>query len=141
MLPSFFEELGSSEDKIFQLVDVFYDRIAQDPILRPLFPEDLTEAKVKQSLFFIEYFGGPPRYSEKYGKAFLRFKHRHAVISHVERDAWLGHIEAAMTEIGVPTQLVADIMAKLRPMAEFMENSKPGVKDAQYFNTPNFPVS
>ena len=45
-----YEQLGG--DAIFrQLVTVFYARVETDPLLRPLFPDDLEPGKEYQFLF------------------------------------------------------------------------------------------
>jgi hemoglobin len=56
-----------------RIVDRFYDGIAADAFLRPMYPEDLGESKRTLSLFLIQYFGGPGEYSQERGhpRAFL----------------------------------------------------------------------
>ncbi len=132
---NFFEELGA-EAGLTRLVDLFYDLIEQDSVLRHLFPEDMTEARQKQALYFIQHFGGPDHYTRQHGKPFLRFKHRHAVIGQPERDAWMACFEKALADGGVPQALARQVLENLTPLADAMINSKPGVRDAQYFNTP-----
>ena len=42
------------------LVERFYDGVADDPDLRPLYPEaDLAPAQHRLTLFLIQYWGGP----------------------------------------------------------------------------------
>ena len=42
------------------LVGRFYDGVATDPILRPVYPEpDLAGARHRLTLFLIQYWGGP----------------------------------------------------------------------------------
>lgn len=135
MSMNFFEELGG-EAGITRLVNVFYDLIEQNPVLRPLFPQDMTEARQKQALYFIQHFGGPDHYTRQHGKPFLRFKHRHAVIGQPERDAWMTCLEKALVVCGVSQALAREVLENLTPLADAMINSKPGVRDAQYFNTP-----
>ena len=45
--------------------------------------------------FFVEFFGGPPLYSERYGQPFLRFRHRKVKIGQPERDAWMALLMAS----------------------------------------------
>lgn len=84
-----------------RLVDSFYARVERDPLLRPLFPADLTAGKEYQYLFLIQYFGGPADYAQLRGHPRLRMRHSSFVIGHAERDAWLGHMYAALDEVGV----------------------------------------
>ena len=47
------------------LVDRFYEGVAADPVLRPLYPEaDLTGARRRLSLFLAQYWGGPRTYDD-----------------------------------------------------------------------------
>ena len=59
-----YEAVGG-EDTFHRLVAAFYEGVATDPVLRPLYPEDLTESREHLALFLAQYFGGPPRYSER----------------------------------------------------------------------------
>jgi hemoglobin len=95
-----YEAIGG--DPTFRrLVEAFYRRIEGDPLLRPLFPADLAVGKEKQFLFLAQYFGGPDRYTERYGHPRLRMRHLPFPIGQAERDAWLGHMLAAIEEVGI----------------------------------------
>lgn len=84
------------------LVDRFYDAVATDPILTPLYPEDLRESRRTTSLFLAQFWGGPPEYSEERGHPRLRMRHAPFAIGSVERNAWLGHMLAAVRSAPVP---------------------------------------
>ncbi len=84
------------------LVDRFYDAVATDPILRPLYPADLRESRRTTSLFLAQYWGGPPDYSEERGHPRLRMRHAPFAIGSAERNAWLGHMLAAVRSAPVP---------------------------------------
>ena len=84
------------------LVTAFYRRVVVDPVLRPMFPDDMEEAKERQYLFLVQFFGGPGRYSEVRGHPRLRLRHMPFPIGQRERDAWLGHMLAAIDEAGIP---------------------------------------
>src|SRR5829696_1513718 len=59
-----------------QLVDRFYDRVAEDPVLRPLYPEaDLSGARRRLTGFLVQYWGGPDDYSRARGHPRLRMRH------------------------------------------------------------------
>ncbi len=49
------------------LVDRFYAGVAADPLLRPLYPGDLTDPKSHLALFLMQYWGGPRQYSDQRG--------------------------------------------------------------------------
>jgi hemoglobin len=82
------------------LVERFYAGVADDPLLRPLYPEaDLSSATERLSLFLIQYWGGPATYSERRGHPRLRLRHQPFAIGEAERDAWFGHMTAAVDSL------------------------------------------
>jgi hemoglobin len=90
-------------DKGFRaLVEAFYRRVEADPLLRPMFPPDLTAGKERQYLFLRQVFGGPPEYSEQRGHPRLGMRHLPFAITREARDAWVGHMLAAIEEVGIP---------------------------------------
>lgn len=90
-------------DQAFRdLVHAFYRRVAQEPLLRPLFPDDLEESKHIQYLFLIQFFGGPQTYSQERGHPRLRMRHFPFAIGLPERNAWLRCMLAAIDEVGIP---------------------------------------
>ena len=74
----------------------FYDAVAADPILRPLYPDDLVPARDHLCGFLIQYWGGPTDYSDARGHPRLRMRHAGFAIGTAERDAWFGHMSAAV---------------------------------------------
>lgn len=127
------ERLGG-EAGIARWMTRFYDMIAQHPLLAELFTQDIAVSRDKQIAFMIEFFGGPARYTEQYGKPFLRFKHRHIKIGASERDAWMRLIMDALREITSDTALTAEVESRLGSLATAMVNRHPEKKDAYYFN-------
>lgn len=94
-------ELVGGEDTFRRLVDSFYARVEADPALRAVFPRDLEEGKRAQFLFLSQFFGGPTTYSDERGHPRLRMRHAPFLIDKKARDHWLGHMLAAMDEIGI----------------------------------------
>jgi hemoglobin len=93
-------ELAGGERTFRLLVERFYGRVAQDELLRAVYPEeDLSGATERLSLFLIQYWGGPPTYSELRGHPRLRLRHQPFAIGRKERDAWLGHMTAAVDSL------------------------------------------
>ena len=89
-------------DEIFRkLVDTFYARVEADEVLRPMFPADMEPGKQWQFLFLTQYFGGPPRYAQERGHPRLRMRHAPFPIDKTARDHWLGHMLAAIEEVGI----------------------------------------
>lgn len=104
------------------LVERFYDGVADDEVLRPLYPMDLDPPRRHLALFLAQYWGGPPEYDEQRGPPRLRMRHVTFAIGPVERDRWLLHMRAAIDAL----EPAADVEAALREYfdmaAEAMRN-------------------
>jgi hemoglobin len=96
------------EQFFVELVDRFYLGVAGDPLLRPLYPDDLTESKHHLALFLMQYWGGPATYNEQRGHPRLRMRHVPFVIGPAERDAWLRHMRDAVDQMAASGLSVAD---------------------------------
>jgi hemoglobin len=84
------------EEFFTALIDRFYAGVATDPVLRPMYPDDLTESKAHLALFLMQYWGGPRDYGDQRGHPRLRMRHAPFVIGTTEADAWLRHMTAAV---------------------------------------------
>jgi hemoglobin len=83
-----------------RLVERFYARVAEDGLLRPIYPDaDLSGATERLTLFLIQYWGGPSTYNEQRGHPRLRLRHQPFAIGQAERDAWFGHMTAAVDSL------------------------------------------
>ncbi|MAT60400.1 MAG: globin [Micrococcales bacterium] len=81
------------------LVGGFYDRVAEDDILRPLYPEeDLEPAERRLRMFLEQYWGGPKTYSEERGHPRLRMRHAPFHIDLAARDRWLELMSASLAD-------------------------------------------
>lgn len=101
MISNLYQAAGG-EDTFVRLVERFYEGVAADPVLRPLYPdEDLAGPRRRLTLFLIQYWGGPATYSEERGHPRLRMRHVPFAIGHRERDAWLSHMTAAVESLGL----------------------------------------
>ena len=93
-------EAAGGEPVFRELVGRFYARVAKDPVLRAVYPdEDLSGATERLTLFLIQYWGGPGTYSQQRGHPRLRMRHQPFAIGRRERDAWLGHMTAAVDSL------------------------------------------
>jgi hemoglobin len=120
---SLFERVGGSP--FFErLVEVFYGRVADDPVLAPLYPEhpDFTGARQRLTLFLIQYWGGPTTYSEERGHPRLRMRHFPYNVGPLERDHWLAHMSAAVDEVCDDPQVAAELIGYFVPAAEHLRN-------------------
>jgi hemoglobin len=94
-MESVFERVGG-QPFFDDLVERFYEGVADDAVLRPLYPDDLTESKRHLALFLGQYWGGPATYDAERGHPRLRMRHAPFVIGLAERNAWLAHMTAAV---------------------------------------------
>jgi hemoglobin len=105
------------------LVGRFYAGVANDPILRPLYPEaDLGPATRRLTLFLAQYWGGPRTYDEERGHPRLRMRHGPFAIGPEARDRWLVHMRAAIAELRPPDDVAAELERYITMAAEAMRN-------------------
>lgn len=118
---SVYQRVGG--DPVFErIVEEFYARVAADPVLRPMFPEDLTEGKRWQFLFLTQFFGGPARYAVERGHPRLRMRHSPFPIDQQARDHWLSHMLAAIDAVGVEESARNEMRDYFERAATFMIN-------------------
>ena len=123
---SLFEEVGGSPF-FDQLVERFYEGVATDDVLLPLYPEqsDLSGAKERLTLFLQQYWGGPTTYSDERGHPRLRQSHFPFVIGERERDRWMVHMMAAVDELS-PNDSVHQKLMEYMTMASTAMINSPG---------------
>lgn len=116
-------------DAFFErLVERFYEGVAGDEVLLPLYPEgaDLSGARHRLSMFLVQYWGGSGVYSEERGHPRLRMRHAPFPIGSPERDRWLVHMLAALdataAERGTDAALRDEMAAYFARAAEHMVN-------------------
>lgn len=117
------ERIGGT-DTFETLVARFYAGVAEDPILRPMYPEaDLGGAAERLQLFLEQYWGGPRTYSETRGHPRLRMRHAPFRIGPAERDAWLHHMKDAVDSLDLGAQDREELWSYLEMAAHSMLNS------------------
>ncbi|WP_305091934.1 globin [Prescottella sp. R16] len=100
---TFYEAVGGAET-FHKLVARFYEEVAKDEIVRPLYPEeDLGPAERRMRMFLEQYWGGPRTYSDERGHPRLRMRHVPFKIGPLERDAWLRCMHTAIASIDEQT--------------------------------------
>jgi hemoglobin len=117
-----YERVGG-EAFFVDLVDRFYLGVAGDPLLRPLYPEDLRESSRHLALFLMQYWGGPGTYGEERGHPRLRMRHVPFVIGPAERDAWLRHMLTAVSELESTSRISLVDAQELRDYLDMAANS------------------
>lgn len=93
-----FDRIGS--EGFEKLTKVFYQGVAQDPLLKPMYPEeDLGPAERRLRMFLEQYWGGPDNYQQERGHPRLRMRHYEFKIGPKARDAWLQHMRVAVDSL------------------------------------------
>ena len=110
-----YSKVGGKEFFV-ELVNRFYERVETDQTLRPMYPENLDPGKGHLAGFLAQYFGGPAEYSAERGHPRLRQRHRLFAIGQAARDAWVGHMTAAVQSMDVPEY-------ESRILTEYFENT------------------
>ncbi|MFY9782870.1 MAG: globin [Acidimicrobiales bacterium] len=98
MEESLFDQVGGAPFFV-QLVEAFYDSVAKDETLRPMYPDDLSESRRHLTLFLIQYWGGPGTYQAERGHPRLRMRHARFRITKTTRDAWISAMNAALSSV------------------------------------------
>jgi hemoglobin len=106
------------------LVDRFYEGVVGDPVLRPLYPDDLAESRAHLALFLAQYWGGPASYNELRGHPRLRMRHAPFVIGTLERDAWLKHMIGAVEASEIESDDKAELVSYLNMAANSLMNAR-----------------
>ena len=107
------------------LVERFYEAVAVDPILRPMYPDDLSGPITHTAGFLAQYWGGgTAHYSDERGHPRLRMRHGHVAIGVAERDRWVHHMTEAVQEEHLDPVLEQQLLAYFEAGATFMQNAE-----------------
>lgn len=104
------------------LVGRFYEGVAADEVLRPLYPEDLEPSIRHLTLFLAQYWGGPTTYDVERGHPRLRMRHAPFAIGAGERDRWLVHMRAAVDAMDPAEDARRALLEYFEMAAEAMRN-------------------
>lgn len=120
------------DQPFYALVEAFYQGVETDPLLRPLYPADLTHAKRHLAWFLIQRFGGPLRYQEERGHPRLRMRHVPFQIGRAESEAWLRHMNAALEAVAAFAPFRDSLRRYFADSAAFLINRSeiPTIADA-----------
>jgi truncated hemoglobin YjbI len=78
----------------------FYANVAQDPLLRPLFPGTTFTCAIEEfAAFLVQFLGGPPEAAQRRHWPSLRESHRRFRIGPREREAWLRRMRKALDTV------------------------------------------
>jgi hemoglobin len=120
---SFYEVVGGHRT-FERLVERFYEGVATDPVLRPIYPEkSLDGAKERLLMFLEQYWGGPSTYEEQRGHPRLRMRHAPFPVNPEARDRWIGHMRAAVDSLGLAPLNAGTLIDYLERAAHSMVNT------------------
>lgn len=103
----------------------FYRSVADDPVLRPLYPADeadLEASRMHLELFLVQYWGGPSSYNDLRGHPRLRMRHASFGIGRAERDAWVRHMTDAVRAEGLDQLDEMQMISYLAGAADHLVN-------------------
>ncbi|HVB05695.1 MAG TPA: globin [Acidimicrobiales bacterium] len=119
--PTLYEAVGG-RPAFHALVDAFYRRVEEEPLLRALYPEDLSGPRARLAAFLVQYFGGPPDYALLRGEPRLRLRHVEFSIDTPARDAWVAAMADAVAEVGFAPEVAGELMGYFAATATFLVN-------------------
>jgi hemoglobin len=118
-------DAAGGEETFTRLIERFYAAVAEDPVLRPLYPRDpdmFAAAAEHLRLFLIQYWGGPSWYSERRGHPRLRMRHMPFSIGWAEREAWMRHMRAAVDSLDLHPEVRGALLDYFQRAATAMMN-------------------
>ena len=105
------------------LVERFYADVEHDEVLRPMYPEDLSEPIRNTAGFLAQFWGGgTEQYSDERGHPRLRGRHMPFVIGQRERDHWLKHMLSSVAASDAPDHIKARMVEYFEMASTHMIN-------------------
>lgn len=104
MSASLLQSLGG-EASCKRLSSEFYARVANDPVLRPLFPGKSLKCAIDEfAAFLIQFLGGDEDQTQRRWWLSLRESHARFKIDAAQRAAWLKHMGATLDSTRCPEE-------------------------------------
>jgi hemoglobin len=100
-MSTLFEHAGG-EESLHRLEQIFYDSVLQDPLLQPLFGDGQPQHVDHLTMFTVETFGGPDRFTRELGFQHLIDVHRGLQITEEQRERFAELYMAALDASGMP---------------------------------------
>ena len=119
---SIYDLIGA--EAIQSLTDAFYAAVEKDPVLRAMYPDDLSQSRRHLQLFLVQFFGGPSDYSAERGHPRLRMRHFPFEIDQRARDHWLQHMWAAIDIVGIVEPARSQMRDYFERSSEFLINRR-----------------
>ncbi len=115
-----YEQLGGAA-AITALLDGLYERALGDPLLRPFLENlDLESLKKQQFAFVSQAVGGPHKYE---GRP-LEIAHARLRIENRQFEAFVGHVGAALEDLGISEDLAGEIVSRVRSVRAVIVNAE-----------------
>lgn len=112
--PPIYDRIGGRE-ALEAVVENFYDRVLADGALLPFFTGvNMSRMKGRQVEFFAAALGGP----DPYIGAPMKQVHQGRGITRYHFDLVACHLTDALAGAGVPSDLVAEVIAAVSPLAD-----------------------
>jgi hemoglobin len=115
-------DLIGGDAQVRAIVETFYSKVQQHPLLAPLFPADINPVMEKQHQFLTQLLGGPALYSERHGHPMMRARHLAFPIDQSRADAWLACMNETLTELGLNDDIRKMLMERFTGMAYHFMN-------------------
>lgn len=141
--PPLLYEWAGGDEAFAGLIDAFYDRVERDPLLSPLFPGGVRpEHRRNVTMWWIEVFGGPARYTERLG-GYERMlgKHRDLAITAEQRGRFVALMSLAADDAGLPAdpEFRSALLAYLEWGTRLaQQNSQPGAAVVEHAPVPRW---
>ncbi|WP_346101347.1 hypothetical protein [Nonomuraea maheshkhaliensis] len=93
---------AGGEEALRRAEEIFYDKLLNDPVLKPLFPERRPSHVPNLTSFTAESFGGPDRFTCGPGFGHIVKVHRGLRITEAQRQRFVELYMQAIEEAGLP---------------------------------------
>jgi hemoglobin len=117
---SYYDKIG--EAKIKTLIHDFYLELKDDPILRPMYKDQLEAAEERLFLFMIQFLGGPKTYNEKRGLPKLRQRHAEFKVDEKAKENWLKNMKIALAKSKIGIEEKEYLWKYFQKTANFLKN-------------------
>ena len=95
-------EHAGGEQALHELEQIFYDSVLGDPLLQPLFGHGQQQHVDHLTMFTVETFGGPDRFTRELGFEHLIDVHRGLEITEEQRKRFVELYMGALDAAGMP---------------------------------------
>jgi truncated hemoglobin YjbI len=122
------------------LSEVFYARVARDPVLRPLFPGKTLKCAIEEfTAFLVQFLGGPSDDAQRRWWLSLRESHLRFKIGQKQRDAWMNNMMQALDDVPLENSARSALRDLFDRSSAYVVNVEPapGVADDRAGSSSN----